>query len=62
MEGNLNFREAFEKRLDIIQPTQQMFDKFVTSKPPHFSPGIEELMKLLNLKSKAIFLVSGGFR
>jgi hypothetical protein len=39
MGGNINFREALEIRLNVMQVSQQNMADFLNSHPPRISPG-----------------------
>lgn len=41
MRGGLTFRDALEKRLNMIQPTTSMLNSYLLTHPPHLSPGVE---------------------
>jgi len=62
MGGNVKFEEALKQRLDIMQVSQEGMQRFLASHPPQLSPGIRELVGLLQAQGKQVYLVSGGFR
>lgn len=62
MGGGMSFREALQTRLDLINPSRQACDAFVTENPPKLSPGVKQLIETLHAKGKDVYLVSGGFR
>lgn len=50
-------------RLEVMQLTRQHLTDYINSNPVNLTPGIKELIDLLQHKQKAdVFLVSGGFR
>ncbi|XP_042894762.1 phosphoserine phosphatase-like [Parasteatoda tepidariorum] len=61
MRGGMTFREALAKRLEIIQPTTDLFNDFLRSHPPRLTPGIKELVAELHARGVSVYLVSGGF-
>lgn len=61
MLGGANFRTALAKRLDIIQPSQNMIKQFIAKNPPRLTEHIEELVERLHQLGKDVYLVSGGF-
>ncbi|PRD30598.1 UNVERIFIED_CONTAM: Psph [Trichonephila clavipes] len=61
MRGNLSFREALAKRLDIIQPSVYIMRRYLETNPPSLTPGIRELVAALHEKEVPIYLISGGF-
>lgn len=62
MRGGMTFREALERRLDLIKPTARMLQEYIEQNPPRLSTGIEELVAQLQSRGVAVYLVSGGFR
>lgn len=62
MGGGMTFREALTQRLNIVRPSFQTVENFIIDHPSTFSPRIKELIDLLRLKNKQVFLVTGGFR
>ncbi|XP_045498656.1 phosphoserine phosphatase isoform X2 [Colias croceus] len=62
MGGNMTFQEALKKRLDIIRPTVSQIRQFLEEFPIQLTPGITELVKLLQERGVVVYLVSGGFR
>lgn len=62
MGENLSFRESLEQRLNLIKPNLNDLNPFVKSvSSDDLSDGVLELIKLLKLKGKEIFVISGGF-
>ncbi|XP_045516569.1 phosphoserine phosphatase isoform X1 [Pieris brassicae] len=62
MCGNMTFQEALKKRLDIIRPTVGQIKEYLEKFPIHLTPGVAELVKVLQERGVAVYLVSGGFR
>jgi len=62
MGGSMKFEDALAARLDLIKPSIQDFRTMESERPPAFTPGIEELVKLLHSRGTHVYLVSGGFR
>jgi len=62
MGGSMDFKSALEGRLSIMAPAKKDIDNFLVKSPHLITPGIPELVKLLQAQNKLVFLVSGGFR
>lgn len=62
MGGNMSFREALEKRLNIIKPSIKNLEEFNKFNNCKLTPGIKELVDLLHKKKVHVYLVSGGFK
>ena len=63
MGGNMSFRQALQKRLDIIKPSTKNLEDFnKRSKGCLLTPGIKELVDLLHKRKVHVYLVSGGFK
>ncbi|XP_025411112.1 phosphoserine phosphatase [Sipha flava] len=62
MSGKMDFREALAARLQIIKPSLQQIRDFIKEHPFHLTPGIRELIQLLQQKNIPVYLISGGFR
>ncbi|XP_050685053.1 phosphoserine phosphatase isoform X2 [Leptidea sinapis] len=62
MGGTMTFQEALKKRLDIIRPSFGQISDFINTHPIHLTPGIAQLVKLLQERGVVVYLVSGGFR
>jgi len=62
MGGDTPFEVALEARLGLMQPSSADVAAFLAAHPPQLSPGIPELVRRLQAKGTAVFLVSGGFR
>ncbi len=62
MGGSVKFQDALAARLNLMNPTRQQIDDFLTAHPPRISKGIPELVAALKGNGKEVFLVSGGFR
>jgi len=61
MSGNLDFHQALMKRLEIIHPSLQEIQSFIRARPPRLTPGIRELIAILQKRGTQVYLVSGGF-
>ncbi|KAI6176161.1 O-phosphoserine phosphohydrolase [Aphelenchoides bicaudatus] len=63
MGGAMSFREALQMRLEVMQVTQQQLQAYIQTSEIKLTPGIKELVSVLQNKQKAdVYLVSGGFR
>lgn len=63
MGGSMSFRQALQKRLDIIKPSMKNLEDFnMQSKGCLLTPGIKELIDLLHKRKVHVYLVSGGFK
>lgn len=58
----MTFREALEKRLNIIKPSKNILKDFNSQHKFRLTPGVKELIELLHNKSIHVYLVSGGFQ
>ncbi|CAH1233233.1 phosphoserine phosphatase-like isoform X2 [Branchiostoma lanceolatum] len=61
MGNGMSFREALTLRLDLFKPSLQIVQKFVQEHPPQLTPGVKEVISLLQKRGTAVYLVSGGF-
>ncbi|UJR31067.1 hypothetical protein I4U23_018577 [Adineta vaga] len=61
MGGNMSFRTALQARLNLIRPTQQNLEQFVTTHPSELTNGIAELIDLLHERNIPVYLITGGF-
>ncbi|KAG8194786.1 hypothetical protein JTE90_017227 [Oedothorax gibbosus] len=61
MRGGASFREALSKRLDIIQPSVYIVQRYLENHPPSLTTGIRELVQALHKRDIPVYLVSGGF-
>lgn len=61
MGGKLSYSKALERRLDLINPTQEGLLQYLEENPPRFTEGIQDLVKILQTKNIPIYLISGGF-
>ncbi|GLH02120.1 Phosphoserine phosphatase [Gryllus bimaculatus] len=62
MNGNMDFRESFRRRLEIIRPQMSQIRDFIKTKPPRLTPGIKKLVEALHQRSVPVYLISGGLR
>jgi len=62
MGGTVLFQDALAQRLGVMKPSRADIDRYLASHPPLITPGIPELLALLQAQGKKVFLVSGGFR
>jgi len=64
MDGSMNLEQALEERLKIINCTPADIRAFIKAHPPQtrMVPGIEQLIKALQARNVAVYLISGGFR
>jgi phosphoserine phosphatase len=61
MGGNMSFRTALQARLNLIQPTRQRLEQFLTNHPSQLTDGIAELIDLLHERKIPVYLITGGF-
>jgi len=61
MGGNMSFRDALTTRLNIIRPTSQNLNEFLSKHPGQLSDGIVDLIQLLHDRHVAVYLITGGF-
>ena len=62
MEGGMKFQDALAARLHLLQPSKLQIESCLRDHPFRLTKGIPELMQLLQLYHKDIYLISGGFR
>jgi len=62
MKGAMTFQEALKKRLSIINPSLNQIKEFIKHHPATLTPGIQDLVDVLQNRGVPVFLVSGGFR
>ena len=64
MDGNMDLDEALQKRVEIMEPTVDKLVAYAKSNPAQerLVPGIQALIKELQARNVAVFLISGGFR
>lgn len=58
----MKFEEALDLRLSTMKPSKTDMIRFMEQRPPTLSPGIAELVEILESRVVDIYLVSGGFR
>jgi phosphoserine phosphatase len=57
------FKHMVLFRLEVMQLTRQQLEAYIKTNPIKLTPGIQELVTLVQHKQNAdVFLVSGGFR
>lgn len=61
MLGDLNFREALSRRLEIIKPTTSIIAQYLSSHKPRLTANVHELVEKLDQLNRDVYLVSGGF-
>ncbi|KAL3276868.1 hypothetical protein HHI36_012230 [Cryptolaemus montrouzieri] len=62
MGGSMTFQESLSLRLNILQPSKQQIQNFLDQQPAKLSPGIKDLVNLLQKRKIAVYLVTGGFK
>lgn len=62
MGGNVPFHVALEKRLAVMQPSQDKIKQMLRDHPLQLTPKVAELISVLHTQNKAVYFVSGGFR
>lgn len=62
MGGAMSFRTALTRRLNIIRPSRDQLASFMIDHPPNLTPGVRELVQLLQSRNVPIYLISGGFQ
>nr|CAH8849374.1 unnamed protein product [Trichobilharzia regenti] len=60
MSGELDFTQAFEARLSMMNLTKKKLDEFMDNYPVKLTPGIENLIQQFKENGVHIYLVSGG--
>ncbi|GAB4821168.1 hypothetical protein N2152v2_008214 [Parachlorella kessleri] len=64
MDGSMSLEEALAQRLEVINCTPQDIQAFLGAHPPdtRLTPGAKELIKTLQDRGIAVYMISGGFR
>jgi phosphoserine phosphatase len=64
MGGKVKFEDSLKARLNIVNPTIRDIKSFNEEHAmrKYLTPRVDELIKLLMVMNKRVFLVSGGFR
>jgi len=63
MAGDIDFREALAKRIDILSPTKQHIDELIIEIASNkISPSFTMNKEFINTYKENIYIVSGGFR
>jgi len=62
MMGDVKFEDALKSRLDVLQPSRQVILSFLQNHQFKLSPGIDELIRVLQQRGKHVYFVSGGLR
>jgi hypothetical protein len=57
MGGNDSFRHALTTRLDLIRPSLQDIQRYLTAHPPRLTDGIEQLVSILHRRGTSVYLV-----
>lgn len=58
----MKFEDALSLRLSAMRPSKDDVCAFLERRPPRLSKGIGELVKELQTRRTAVYLISGGFR
>lgn len=61
MGGSMPFRDALAARLSLIAPTREAMANFVRAHPAQLTAGMGALVRALQARGTAVYLVSGGF-
>jgi phosphoserine phosphatase len=62
MEGQIGFRESLELRLKIAQPTRQAVEDFGHRAKDFLTPGLDDVIAMLQERGVEVRIVSGGLR
>jgi phosphoserine phosphatase len=62
MEGSTKFQDALQKRLELLQPSEEQIMNCLIDRPLQLTPGVESLVEALIEAKIDVYLVSGGFR
>lgn len=64
MNGTVSLEDALNARLEVINPTPTDIQAFLRAHPPEtrLVPGAKDLIKALQSRGIAVYLISGGFR
>ena len=58
MEGNIPFKESFEKRLNIIKPDAKLFAQLSELYAQHLTPQTKEVIKKLQSLGKKVMIIT----
>ncbi|XP_041457069.1 phosphoserine phosphatase-like isoform X1 [Lytechinus variegatus] len=61
MGGQMSYKETLEARLNLINPSRELMEKFIQQSPIKFTKEIPTLVSKLQERGTAIYLVTGGF-
>ncbi|CAM0512105.1 unnamed protein product [Fasciola hepatica] len=61
MNGELDFRQALTSRLALMKPTKDDISRYLSSKKPSLTEGIDTIVEKLKSNGIEVYLVSGGF-
>lgn len=62
MKGGVTYRTALDQRLRLMNPTRNELHDFIQQHPPRLTPGVKDLVSLLQSRLIAVYLISGGFQ
>lgn len=62
MKGGVSYRKALDQRLRLMKPTRNQLQDFIRQHPPRLTPGVKDLISLLQSRLVAVYLISGGFQ
>ena len=60
MAGEISYVEGFEKRMNLLHPTIEQMNAFLSSWNPTLTAGAKEFISYLQNNQKLVYLVSGG--
>lgn len=61
MSGTQSFTDALRARLELIQPSVSMLQRFIATHRMHLTPGVKDFIEQCAARRVAVYFVSGGF-
>jgi HAD superfamily phosphoserine phosphatase-like hydrolase len=61
MNGEIPLQESLKRRLSVAGVSQKILDQFAEKSCAYLTKGMEDLVKFLQEKGQAVFVLSGGF-
>lgn len=60
MSGQISYVEAFERRMNLLDLSQNNYLAFLKKWKPQLSVGVKDFISQLQADSKVVVLISGG--
>ncbi|CAL4114081.1 unnamed protein product, partial [Meganyctiphanes norvegica] len=62
MGGGMEFRDALRQRLNLIQPSLETVQKFLSTHHPALTSNVGRVISVLQSRDVDVYFVSGGFK